>query len=553
MKPPFAKFADALGRLEAYALAILIFIIGYIQMAASKNVKTFASAQIFYSAGSTGIQIVQQVFIADTSDLTNRALFSTLPDIPFLVTVWIGPVIAGKLTTNWRWGYAIWTFILPICFIPLALSMMINERKAEKKGLLPPRVEGPLTIFRAGSIIKKFFIEIDTLGMLLLSAGFGMLLIPLTLASKQSSGWKTPWIIALLILGPLFLIAFPFWEARKRQVPFPLIRLGMLRTRTFCCGCALGFFYFAAFYMSVYPYFTSYLLVVKNQSAQAAGHITQTFSFTSTVSSVAVSLLIKYSGRYQIWLISGTLIYIMGLGLMMKYRTDGTSIGSIIGSQICLGIGGGMTNVAAQLGVQASVTHQEVAAATAVFLLVLEIGGAVGAAISGAIWTKMVPERLALYLPEGSKDQAAAIFSSITVAADSFPSGTLERDAVNRAYQDTMRVLLIGAICIAVPIFPLALAVKNYHLDKIDQVRGRVVGGFLSGVGGKVREGKGWAYEILGVGKEKKEEEVKAEEEAKDGEVVVGERLVEPASPVEPEEDEIRRVPTRQINGAENQ
>ena len=58
-----------------------------------------------------------------------------------------------------------------------------------------------------------------------------------------------------------------------------------------------------------------------------------------------------------------------------------------------------MVNVPAQLGVQASASHQEVAAATAIFLTVLEIGGAVGNAISGAIWSHSVPEKLVRYLP----------------------------------------------------------------------------------------------------------------------------------------------------------
>ena len=79
-----AKLADVLGRLEAYLIAIPLYILGYIQMASSRNVQTFAAAQIFYSSGSTGVQILQQVFIADTSDILNRALFSTLPDVPFL-------------------------------------------------------------------------------------------------------------------------------------------------------------------------------------------------------------------------------------------------------------------------------------------------------------------------------------------------------------------------------------------------------------------------------------------------------------------------------------
>jgi hypothetical protein len=73
-----SKVADVFGCLESFSLAIFLYTIGYIQQAASNNVKTFASAQIFYSAGSQGLQILQQVFAADTTDLLNRALFSTL-------------------------------------------------------------------------------------------------------------------------------------------------------------------------------------------------------------------------------------------------------------------------------------------------------------------------------------------------------------------------------------------------------------------------------------------------------------------------------------------
>lgn len=524
-----AKIADVIGRLEAYVFSITLFILGYIQMASSKNVQTFAAAQIFYSAGGTGIQILQQVFIADTSDLLNRALLSTVPDIPYLANVWIGPIIAQRMATKWRWGYAIWTIILPVCFLPLALSLIINQRKAYRKGLIKPKHEGPMTSARVARGFKQFFYDIDTVGILLLSAGFALILIPLTIATKQQGGWNNPGIITMLVLGPICLLAFPFWEARKRLAPHPLVPLGMLRSRTFCCGCALGFFYFAAFYMSVFPYFYSYLLVVQNQSIAAAGHITQTFSFTATVASVLVSFAIKYARRYKYFVVAGTLVYIMGLGLMLRYRTDGSSVASIVGAQICVGIGGGALNVPAQLGVQASVSHQEVAAATAVFLVSVEIGGAVGAAVSGAIWSKMIPSRLALYLPPESKAAAKEIFNSVTVAANTYPVGTIERAAIDRAYQDTMRVMLIVAICTAIPILPLALGMKDYKLDEIkQQVKGRVVGGRVNERGEKVHHGWNFMYKVFG---KKKDEEVLVAAREKEGS--------------DPKFSEVRHIPTQ--------
>lgn len=110
-----AKVADVFGRTEAFTISMALYILGYVQQAASQNIGAYASAQIFYAAGSTGLKILQQIFIADTSDLLNRALLSSLPDTPFLVTVWMGPEIAGKFGEGpWRWGYGMWyVFFLP--------------------------------------------------------------------------------------------------------------------------------------------------------------------------------------------------------------------------------------------------------------------------------------------------------------------------------------------------------------------------------------------------------------------------------------------------------
>ena len=55
--------------------------------------------------------------------------------------------------------------------------------------------------------------------------------------------------------------------------------------------------------------------------------------------------------------------------------------------------------------------------------------------------------------------------------------GTPERAAIDRSYQETMDILLIIAACLAAPLIPLSLIMRNYKLDAIDQkVRGKVIG-----------------------------------------------------------------------------
>lgn len=237
-----------------------------------------------------------------------------------------------------------------------------------------------------------------------------------------------------------------------------------------------------AFYLSVYPYFQSYLLVVQDLPLAKAGRIVQTFTFTSTVTAIIVSISIKYTKSYKKFMVAGTILYAIGLALMIRYRTEESTPAMIVGTQIFLGVGGSLTHVPAQLGVQASASHSEVAAATALFLTFLEIGGAVGSGISGAIWTSNVPKKLALYLPPETKDMADEIYGNITLASRGWPMGSPTRDAINLAYQETMTKILTVAVFVALPCIVLAFMMHDYKLDEIDQgVKGVVIGATQDG------------------------------------------------------------------------
>ena len=475
MKPPMAKLANAFGRLEAFSISVLLYVIGYIQMAGSNNVRTFGSAQIFYSAGSTGLQILIQIFVADTSNLLNRALFSSLPEVPFLITVWVGPPVADSLLahTTWRWGYGIWTIILPVAFMPLALSLFLNMRKVARLHLLP---SSPWESQSKAGFCRNLWFELDILGLLLLSTAISLILIPLTLAATAKRHWLNASIIAMVVTGGVCLLVFPLWESNRRLAPRPFLSLRLLTNRNVLAGCAIGFFYFAVFYTSIQPYFSSYLQVVQDDSVTAAGHIVQTFTFASTVTAICTSFVIKYTRHYKYYITAGGCIYLLGIGLMIHYRSGSSSTSQIVVTQIAVGVGGGMLNVPAQLAVQAAVSHGDVAAVTAIFLTVVEIGGAVGAAISGAVWTANLPRELTQYLPPTKEADATLIFGNLTVAK-SYMWGSPERVAINRSYQETMDILLIIAVCLAAPLIPLSFIMRNYKLNLIDQkVKGVVIG-----------------------------------------------------------------------------
>lgn len=241
-----AKIADVFGRFEAFCLCVIIYVAGDIQMALSRNVQTYASAQIFYSAGATGLQILQQVFIADSSSLLNRALLANLPDTPFLVTVWIGPMIGAAILKYaiWRWGYGMWIIILPLAFSPLGLTLYINQRKAERFNLVKPKSWLGQSLF---SILRHALYELDLFGLTIFSAAVTLILVPLTIAETVEGNWHNGGIIAMIATGFTCLVLFPIWESSRRFAPYPLLSLHLLKQKTALAGCAYAFFYFSRF------------------------------------------------------------------------------------------------------------------------------------------------------------------------------------------------------------------------------------------------------------------------------------------------------------------
>ncbi|KAF2227050.1 putative siderophore-dependent iron transporter [Elsinoe ampelina] len=462
IKPPISKVADVFGRLEAFALSMLFYIIGYVMQASADDAAAFIVATAFYATGQTGVQILSQIVIADISDLLDRTILSSFLDVPFMLSVWIGPVIAQLILKNltWRWGYGIWAIIVPISFIPLAISLFSHRRDVKQRAQSPKP-----------PALSSLSHQLDLVGLILLGGAITFILIPLTLHAHAFEERSKTMTGAFLALGLASLLGLIVYECSSKVGPNPIIPAHLFKSRTVVAGVALAFFYFMAFYLSVLPYFYSYLLVVHDQSVSAAGHITQMFTFSCTIAAVAVSFWIKRSRRYRFILICGCIFYSAGL-IWMCFLKEGTSVMMLVGSQLTLGVGGGLIHGPAQLGVQAAVRHQDVATATALFLTFLEVGGAGGSAISGSIWSGTLLSKLEEYLPEETAEHAAAIFGDVNLAATKWPMGDPTRDAINRAYQETIRKILYVAVIVSLVLLPLALVMKNYKLDEIEQERG---------------------------------------------------------------------------------
>ncbi|EKV09996.1 Siderophore iron transporter mirA [Penicillium digitatum PHI26] len=187
------------------------------------------------------------------------------------------------------------------------------------------------------------------------------------------------------------------------------------------------------------------------------------------VAGIFAAFFMKYTKRSQIWVLIGVPLCVLGMGVLLYLvdLRDGRSgnEASFVAAKSLIGIGRGFYQTAAQVSVQAVVSRQDVSVVTAVFFASMSVGGAIGTSVAGAIWRNTLPKKLQKYLPSELKGQAKSIFGSIVVARN-YAMGTEARDAINRSYRESQRLLAIAGLASLSLMLIVMLFLKNVKLSE---------------------------------------------------------------------------------------
>ncbi|KAF5000604.1 hypothetical protein FGRMN_1636 [Fusarium graminum] len=392
-KLAIAKIIDIRGRNEGFLLMILIIIIGMILKAVCRNVETYAAGHTFYWVGYVGLSYIVNVVLSDMTSLHNRMI--------------IGPKIAELFQehSTYRWAFGSFCIILVFFAIPVSAIFMYYEIKAKKLGYLPEKSQRSVW----GST-KFYFVELDVVGMFLTIAGFSLILTPLNIATRAPNGWKTGYIIALLV-------------------------------------SLLG------------------KSVVHGIDVATAGYTLNAFSVTSTILAPFIGLFLRRYGRYYWPAVFGIPWCILGTALLIHFRQPGNEIGYLVMCQVFHGICGGIWAMAGPLAIMTQVTHQEIAVVLALYSMFGSIGQAIGFGISGALWTNNLPREMCRTLPQDAKNQTAALYGDIKLQMAE-PIDTPVRDAVIYAYRVVQREMVIAG-CAFLPLVCICVLVwRNKPIDR---------------------------------------------------------------------------------------
>ncbi|OHW97322.1 MFS siderochrome Iron transporter [Colletotrichum incanum] len=465
---PLAKILDLWGRAEGFLLMVLFATLGMILLAASQNLATYCAATVFWQVGWSGLTYSIDVITADSTRLKNRGLAFAFTSSPYMITAFAGPKAAEGFLNNvsWRWGFGCFSIVLPVVAVPMYGILKWNIRKAKKKGTLIRESSGR-------SFVENIWwglIEFDVLGVILFACGFVTFLLPFSLASTAPNGWKSAYIIAMIITG--FVVLALFLLNELFLAPKPFFKFDFFADRTVMGACLLDITYQIAYYCWN-SYFTSFLQVINDLSVSNAGYVGNTFDVVSGVLLFIVGFSISKTGRFRWLLLVGVPLYTFGQGLMIYFRQPGQNIGYLIMCQIFTSIGGSVFILCMQVAILAAVDHQHVAAALAVLSVCGNIGGSVGNTISATIWTNTFEKALERSLPESALESLENIYSDLDTQL-SYPVGSEERVAIQQAYGYAQTRMLAAGTSVMIFGFIAVLMIKNFNLKKMNQTKGLV-------------------------------------------------------------------------------
>ncbi|PMB72925.1 Siderophore iron transporter mirB [Beauveria bassiana] len=444
--------ARSLGPRRRLPTYDVLAVLGIIVVASSQNLPTYCAGYVFYAVGFNGLAYSWDVLAADVTDLRNRGLAFAFTSSPALISAFAGPNIAAEFIAkvNWRWGYGCWAVV------------------AKKQGIIADKGTGR-KMNRQN--VLWFITEFDLPGVFLFAGGLVVFLLPFTLARTAPQGWSTPYIIAMIVVGFVVLAMFALWECYAAPVPF--MSQKFLADRTILGACLLNMTYQVSYYCYA-SYLQPFLMVVYNVDLQTAGYVANTFSACAFLFLFVTGWLVRWTGRFKWILWICVPLYIFGLGLMIHFRQPGGYIGYIVMCEVFFSAAGSVFILCCQLAVLSVVDHQHVASAFSLLFSMGGIGGALGSAISGAIWTNTFYPQLEQNLPASDLPNLLTIYSTYTAQLE-YPWGSPTRDAIVKSYGYAQTRMLAAGTAFMVLGFIWVGMIKNINVKKMSQTKGNVL------------------------------------------------------------------------------
>jgi EmrB/QacA subfamily drug resistance transporter len=439
--PLYGKLGDLYGRKIVLQSALAIFLLGSVLCGLAQGMTELIAFRAIQGLGGGGLMVSAQAAIGDVVPPRERGKWTGLFGAVFGVSSVAGPLIGGFLTSNvsWRWIFYV--------NVPLGLAAL---------GVLG------VTLPSAAERVEH---AVDYLGTVLLAVALSALVLATTLGGT-SYDWGSPFIIGMGVIAVVGIGLFAFVERRAKE---PILPPSLFRNRVFvvtsAVGLVVGFALFGG--LTFLPLFQQ---VVRGDTPTESGlqllPVMGGLLFTSIVS----GQVITRTGRYRWFPVAGTAIGTLGLVLLSRLdRETSTALAAVY--MLVFGMGLGMVMQVLVLAVQNAVEYEQLGVATSGATLFRSIGGSLGTALLGAVFSNRLADALAGDLPAGANRGVEANLAGLDPSALGRLPATI-RDAYLSAFTDAVDLVFLVAAGIMAIAFVLTLFIPERPLRQTVRTAG---------------------------------------------------------------------------------